>query len=390
MDDEAMAAYLDGTEPDEATLKRLIRKAVQQRAFIPVLCGSAFKNKGVQPLLDAVVDYLPSPARSRRRSRASTSRPSEEIVRHADATASRFSHARLQDHGRPVRRHASPSAASIRARSSRATTLLNSTTRQERARRPHAADARQQPRGHQGSLTRATSSRCAGLKDTRTGDTLCDPAEAGDPREDGVPRAGHRDRDRAEVQGRPGEAGRRAREARRRGPVLPRLDRPGIGPDHPQGHGRTSPRHQGRHPAPHLQGRGQHRRAAGGVSRDDSPSATRSTTRTRSRPAAPASSPASSWSSSRASRARASSSRTRSSAARCRRNTSRASRRASTSVLGAGVARRLPGGRRQGRRSIDGAYHDVNSSALAFEIAARAAFREAPAEGRIRCCSSRS
>jgi elongation factor G len=61
LDDDAMAAYLDGEEPDEATLKRLIRKAVITGAFFPVLAGSAFKNKGVQPLLDAVVDYLPSP-----------------------------------------------------------------------------------------------------------------------------------------------------------------------------------------------------------------------------------------------------------------------------------------------------------------------------------------
>src|SRR5512139_3179962 len=61
LDDDAMGAYLDGKEPDEATLKRLIRKAVITGAFYPVLCGSAFKNKGVQPLLDAVVDYLPSP-----------------------------------------------------------------------------------------------------------------------------------------------------------------------------------------------------------------------------------------------------------------------------------------------------------------------------------------
>ena len=61
LDDDAMAAYLDGKEPEEATLKQLIRKAVLTGAFYPVLCGSAFKNKGVQPLLDAVVDYLPSP-----------------------------------------------------------------------------------------------------------------------------------------------------------------------------------------------------------------------------------------------------------------------------------------------------------------------------------------
>jgi elongation factor G len=60
-DDAAMEAYLDGTEPDLATLKRCIRKGTCGLAFVPVLCGSAFKNKGVQPLLDAVVDYLPSP-----------------------------------------------------------------------------------------------------------------------------------------------------------------------------------------------------------------------------------------------------------------------------------------------------------------------------------------
>jgi elongation factor G len=61
LDDDAMTAYLEGKEPDIDTLKRLLRKAVLTGAFYPVLCGSAFKNKGVQPLLDAVVDYLPSP-----------------------------------------------------------------------------------------------------------------------------------------------------------------------------------------------------------------------------------------------------------------------------------------------------------------------------------------
>src|SRR6266576_6507150 len=61
LDDGVMTGYLEGKEPDEATLKRLIRKAVITGAFFPVLAGSAFKNKGVQPLLDAVVDYLPSP-----------------------------------------------------------------------------------------------------------------------------------------------------------------------------------------------------------------------------------------------------------------------------------------------------------------------------------------
>ncbi|QSB44284.1 elongation factor G [Tsuneonella flava] len=60
-DDDVMEQYLEGNEPDAATLKRLVRKGTMERAFVPVLCGSAFKNKGVQPLLDAIVDYMPSP-----------------------------------------------------------------------------------------------------------------------------------------------------------------------------------------------------------------------------------------------------------------------------------------------------------------------------------------
>ena len=61
LDDDVMEQYLEGNEPDTATLKKLIRKGTLQMAFVPIVCGSAFKNKGVQPLLDAVVDYLPSP-----------------------------------------------------------------------------------------------------------------------------------------------------------------------------------------------------------------------------------------------------------------------------------------------------------------------------------------
>ncbi len=61
LDDDAMEAYLEGQEPDVATLKACIRKGTIANKLTPVLSGSAFKNKGVQPLLDAVVDYLPSP-----------------------------------------------------------------------------------------------------------------------------------------------------------------------------------------------------------------------------------------------------------------------------------------------------------------------------------------
>ncbi|MDB5506601.1 MAG: fusA [Devosia sp.] len=61
MDDAATEAYLNGEMPDKATIRRLIRKGTVDSKFFPVFCGSAFKNKGVQPLLDGVVDYLPSP-----------------------------------------------------------------------------------------------------------------------------------------------------------------------------------------------------------------------------------------------------------------------------------------------------------------------------------------
>jgi elongation factor G len=61
-DDAAMEAYLDGQEPSVETLKACIRKGTVTFSFVPVMCGSAFKNKGVQPLLDAVIDYLPSPS----------------------------------------------------------------------------------------------------------------------------------------------------------------------------------------------------------------------------------------------------------------------------------------------------------------------------------------
>ena len=61
LDDTVMEKYLDGETPDEDTIKSLIRKGTISSKFVPVLCGSAFKNKGVQPMLDAVIDFLPSP-----------------------------------------------------------------------------------------------------------------------------------------------------------------------------------------------------------------------------------------------------------------------------------------------------------------------------------------
>jgi elongation factor G len=81
VDDQVLEAYLEGNEPDEATLKRCIRKGTVGNVFVPVLNGSAFKNKGVQPLLDAVVDYLPAPSDIEAMRGVHPDRPDEEVLR---------------------------------------------------------------------------------------------------------------------------------------------------------------------------------------------------------------------------------------------------------------------------------------------------------------------
>ncbi len=89
LDEDVMMAYLEGEMPDNDTLRRLIRKGTCDVTFFPVFCGSAFKNKGVQPLLDGVVDFLPAPDR-RPGHQGSSTPDSEEIVeRHSSTTTSR-------------------------------------------------------------------------------------------------------------------------------------------------------------------------------------------------------------------------------------------------------------------------------------------------------------
>ena len=290
MDDDAMGAYLDGKEPDVDTLKRLIRKATVKGIFYPMLCGSAFKYKGVQPLLDAVVDYLPSPA-DREAFEAIDVKTGEPAVRRPlDTDPLSMLAFKIMD---------DPHVGSITfcrvySGTVRSGMALTNTTRDRKERvgrmyLMHADDREQIDEAYAGDII-----ALAGLKDTRTGETLSDPQQARAAGEDGVPQPRHRDEGRAQDQGRRGEDGPGARQARGRGPLVPRHDRPGERRDHHQGHGRAASRHQGRHPQAHAQGRGQRRRAAGGLPRDLGAVDRASTTRTRSRPAAPASSPASS------------------------------------------------------------------------------------------------
>src|SRR5712692_5877989 len=170
-DDDVMAAYLEGKEPDEATLKRLIRKAVIGRKFVPVLCGSAFKNKGVQPLLDAVVHFLPSPV-DRGAIKGIDPRTDQEVVRNpSDDDPLAVLAFKIMD---------DPFVGTItfsRIYSGKLATgmaLLNSTKDRKERVGPmllmHANSREDIKEAFAGDIV-----ALAGLKEVRTGDTLCDP-----------------------------------------------------------------------------------------------------------------------------------------------------------------------------------------------------------------------
>ena len=143
-DDDVMEAYLEGTEPDAATLKKLIRKGTMARDFVPVLCGSAFKNKGVQPLLDAVVDYMPSPLDVP----AIKGRPARQRPGGHPSFVGRcaFRRTGVQDHERPVRWFAYLHPHLFGSPDQGFGPELGQG--EEGKDRPHAADALEQPRGH--------------------------------------------------------------------------------------------------------------------------------------------------------------------------------------------------------------------------------------------------
>ncbi|KFG69286.1 elongation factor G [Microvirga sp. BSC39] len=173
MDDEAMMAYLDGQEPDEATLRRLIRTAVQRRAFHPVLCGSAFKNKGVQPLLDAVVDFLPSPA-DREAIQGIDFKTEEPTTRKPkdDEGFSMLAFKIMDDPFVGTITFCRVYSGKVNA----GETLLNSSRdKKERVGRMllmHANNREDIKEAYAGDIV-----ALAGLKEVRTGDTLCDPAK---------------------------------------------------------------------------------------------------------------------------------------------------------------------------------------------------------------------
>ena len=215
-DDKILEKYLHGEETTEDEIKAALRKRVlssvqapARAAFVPVICGSAFKNKGVQPMLDAVVDFLPSPVDV---PSITGIDPDAEGIRTVIERARRrrcaVFGAGVQDHDRPVRRSAHVLPRLLR-RADAGRHRLQRDQAAHRAHRPPPEDARQQARGNQGSLRRRH--RRGGRPEERHDRRHAVRREAPDrARVDGLPEAGHLARDRAEDQGRPGKARRRA------------------------------------------------------------------------------------------------------------------------------------------------------------------------------------
>ncbi len=170
LDDDVLAAFFDGTMPDEPTLHRLIRKAVRDISFIPILCGSAFKNKGVQPLLDAVVEYLPSPL-DVDAIKGVDVESGAEVLRHADDNEpfSMLAFKIMDDPFVGTITFARVYSGHIES----GTGVMNSTKeKRERIGRMllmHANNREDIKEAYSGDIV-----ALAGLKDTRTGDTLCD------------------------------------------------------------------------------------------------------------------------------------------------------------------------------------------------------------------------
>ena len=173
VDEAATEAYLEGKEPCEAELKALIRKGTVTSQFVPILCGSAFKNKGVQPLLDAVVDYLPSPLDvppvegiDVKTGESTTREPKD------DAPLSMLAFKIMND----------PFVGSLTfcriysGKVDSGTTLVNTVKdKKERIGRMLLMHA-----NHREDIKEAFTGdivALAGLKDVTTGDTLCDPAK---------------------------------------------------------------------------------------------------------------------------------------------------------------------------------------------------------------------
>ena len=172
-DEAVMEAYLDGQEPDLETLKRLIRKGTISMTFVPVLCGSSFKNKGVQLLLDAVVDFLPSPI-DIPPIKGHAVDSEEEIVRHSsdDEPFAGLAFKVMNDPFMGTLTFVRIYSGVMEAGSYVQNTVKEKRERIGRMQLMHANSREDISEARAGDII-----ALAGLKSTTTGDTLCDPTK---------------------------------------------------------------------------------------------------------------------------------------------------------------------------------------------------------------------
>ncbi len=171
MDDDAMNAYLEGNMPSNDQIRALIRKGTIAVKFFPMFCGSAFKNKGVQPLLDAVVEYLPSPI-DVPAIKGVDAKTDAEIERHADDNEplSMLAFKIMNDPFVGSLTFARIYSGKLTKGTSLDNTVKGKKERIGRMLQMHANSRADIEEAYAGDIV-----ALAGLKDTTTGDTLCDP-----------------------------------------------------------------------------------------------------------------------------------------------------------------------------------------------------------------------
>jgi elongation factor G len=171
MDDTALGAYLDGKEPSLEVLDKCIRKGTVSMKFVPVLCGASFKNKGVQPMLDAVVDYLPSPVDvgAVKGFKPGTKDPDDRPPTD-DAPFSALAFKIMTDPFVGSLTFTRIYSGKLEAGSYVQNTVKDSRERIGRMLLMHANSREEIKEAYAGDIV-----ALAALKDTKTGDTLCDP-----------------------------------------------------------------------------------------------------------------------------------------------------------------------------------------------------------------------
>ena len=175
MDDDVMESYLEGTQPTQETIKKLIRTGTIDSKFVPVLCGSAFKNKGVQPMLDAVVDYLPSPVEVPDIKGVKYNKEDEAITRKSSDSEpfSALAFKIMNDPFVGSLTFMRVYSGKVEAGSSVLNSVKNKRERFGRMLQMHSNSREDIKIAYAGDIIAV-----AGLKDTTTGDTLCDSENA--------------------------------------------------------------------------------------------------------------------------------------------------------------------------------------------------------------------